>query len=151
MPPSENTPDRPSTACFFQVLTWVGCSLCFAAISWIVRSLGSASSPTLALNWSENFRHLVILVFLLHVGIHLNRLSEFAGPLQDCRYRESETSSNLSDSAGHGAIELLCHQSLCHPQRSKLRCFPACGRLNSSTVRARPGKSLRRSDRYVSS
>jgi hypothetical protein len=33
------------------------------------------------LNWSENFRRFVISVFLLHVGIHLNRLSDFAGPL----------------------------------------------------------------------
>ncbi|MFT7595966.1 MAG: hypothetical protein ACI8R4_003299, partial [Paracoccaceae bacterium] len=43
----------------------------------------NASSATLALNWSENFRRFVILVFLLHVGIHLNRLSDFAGPLQN--------------------------------------------------------------------
>ena len=36
----------------------------------------------MALNWSENFRRFVISEFLHHVGIHLNRLSDFAGPLQ---------------------------------------------------------------------
>ena len=33
---------------------------------------------------AENFRRFVIAVFLLRVGIHLNRLSDFAGLLQ-CR------------------------------------------------------------------
>ena len=80
--PPENTPDRPSTACFFHVLTWFGCTMCFAAISGIVRSSRNASSATLALNQSENFRRFVISVFLHRVGIHLNRLSDFAGPLQ---------------------------------------------------------------------
>jgi len=45
----------------------------------------------LALNWSEKFRRFVTSEFLHQVGIHLNRLSDFAGPLQtaysqNCRY-----------------------------------------------------------------
>ena len=47
-----------------------------------------ASSATLALNWSENFRLFVISVFLHRVGIHLNRLSDFAGPLQSGKPRK---------------------------------------------------------------
>jgi hypothetical protein len=61
-------------------LIWI--TLCFAAISCMVRSPRNAASATLALNWSENFRRFVIYVFLHKVGIHLNRLSDCAGPLQ---------------------------------------------------------------------
>jgi len=39
----------------------------------------------LALNWSENFRRFVISVFLHKVGIHLNRLSDCAGPLHGAK------------------------------------------------------------------
>ena len=47
----------------------------------MVRSPRNAASATLALNWSDNFRRFVVSVFLHKAGIHLNRLSDCAGPL----------------------------------------------------------------------
>ena len=48
------------TAWRFQVLTWFGCTLCLAAISWTVLSPRSASSATRALKSAENRRRFVI-------------------------------------------------------------------------------------------
>src|SRR6056297_1443353 len=72
----------PSIACRFHVLTCVGCSWRFDAISCTVLSPRNASSATVALNLSEKFRRFVILVSIQSGWIHLSTLSEFAGPLQ---------------------------------------------------------------------
>ena len=58
--PLENTALSPSIAWRFHVLNWFGCTLCLAAISWIVLSPRSASSATLALKSAVNRRRLVI-------------------------------------------------------------------------------------------
>lgn len=66
----------------FYVLTCVGCSQYFAAISCTVLSPGSASSATVALTLSEKIRCFVILACVRSFWIHLGTLSNFAGPLQ---------------------------------------------------------------------
>ena len=54
----------PAIALRFHVLTWFGCTLCLAAISWIALSPRSASSVTFALKAAVNRRRVVIVVFL---------------------------------------------------------------------------------------
>ena len=51
--------------------------------AWALRASSAREHARQTLNWSENFRRFVISVFLHQVGIHFNRLSNFAGPCVD--------------------------------------------------------------------
>ena len=66
-------------------LRWVqlplGLDLLHSLGSRTILSSRSALSATAALNLSQKFRHFVILVSIHSGWIHLNTLSEFAGPL----------------------------------------------------------------------
>jgi len=59
---------------------------------WRAKFGGVDSSMILEMKaMAEENRRLVILLFLFHVGIHLNRLSDFFGPLHTTIYNPSKS------------------------------------------------------------
>jgi len=97
--PSRKTSSAPSSNCFFQRLIWVGCKLCFRAISAIVLTSLSASRGTLALKAGVNERRFratalsSVMGFQLQVHFHRSKRDFLSCPVV---LKSGSTSNYLS-------------------------------------------------------